>query len=204
VLNAALDTGYDSVSGFNDAFRNVLGTNPKAARNSTVVNVARVMTPLGPMIACATESALCLLEFADRRMLPTQLKRIQRLLNCMFLPSTNSVIEAVTTELNEYFDGRRSEFTVPLNTRGTPFQQAVWKELARIPYGRTVSYRDVAAAIGAPNSVRAVAGANGDNRICIIIPCHRVIGSDGNLTGYGGGLWRKKRLLELEDRRHAP
>ena len=202
VLHAALDTGYDSVSGFNEAFRNALGANPKAVRRSTVVHVARIMTPLGPMVSCATDTALCLLEFADRRMLPTQLKRLQKLLNCMFLPSTNPVIEAVTKELEEYFEGRRQEFTVPLNTEGTPFQETVWKRLAHIPYGQTMSYRDVAQAIGAPKSVRAVASANGDNRICIIIPCHRVIGSDGNLTGYGGGLWRKKRLLELENGHH--
>ncbi|MBI4472506.1 MAG: bifunctional transcriptional activator/DNA repair protein Ada [Acidobacteria bacterium] len=198
VLDAALDTGYDSISGFNEAFRNVIGASPKTARSSTVVHIARIATPLGPMIACASGSALCLLEFADRRMLETQLKRIQRLLGCMFVPSTNAIIEKLEKELSEYFRGQRREFSVPLYTDGTPFQETVWKRLRRIPYGETVSYRDVAEAIKAPNSVRAVARANGDNRICIIVPCHRVIGSDGSLTGYGGGLWRKQRLLELE------
>lgn len=201
VLNAALDTGYDSISGFNEAFRNALGANPKAAQGATVVHVARIMTPMGPMVACGTDTAVCLLEFADRRMLPTQVKRVQRLFSCKFLPSTNPVLDLLARELEEYFSGRRREFTVPLNTDGTAFQQTVWKFLRSIPYGQTVSYRDVAEAIGLPKAVRAVANANGDNRICIIVPCHRVIGSDGSLTGYGGGLWRKKRLLELEQSR---
>jgi AraC family transcriptional regulator, regulatory protein of adaptative response / methylated-DNA-[protein]-cysteine methyltransferase len=198
VLNAALDTGYDSISGFNEAFRNILGANPRSMRSSTVVHIARIGSPLGPMIACASDRELCLLEFADRRMLPLQFKRVQRLLGCTFIPGTNPIIETLTRELAEYFDGLRQQFTVPLYTDGTPFQQTVWKQLRRIPHGETASYRDVAAAIGAPKSVRAVARANADNRICIIIPCHRVIGSDGSLTGYGGGLWRKRRLLELE------
>jgi AraC family transcriptional regulator of adaptative response/methylated-DNA-[protein]-cysteine methyltransferase len=153
---------------------------------------------MGPMIACASSDELCLLEFADRRMLPTQLKRVQRLLNCRFIPGSNSVIEMLAKQLEEYFMGNRRVFTVPLCSRGTPFQQKVWRELQQIPYGATASYTEIARTARVPKSVRAVARANGDNRICILIPCHRVIGNDGSLTGYGGGLWRKQRLLDLE------
>jgi AraC family transcriptional regulator of adaptative response/methylated-DNA-[protein]-cysteine methyltransferase len=198
VMSAALDHGYDSLSGFNEAFRNVIGTNPKSAQGSTVVHLARIMTPLGPLVACATDTALCMLEFADRRMLELQLRRVQKRMQAVFVPASSSVIEQTSRELNQYFNGDLREFTVPLLTPGSHFQESVWNELCRIPFGQTRSYRDVAAALGLPKSVRAVARANGDNRIVILIPCHRVIGSNGDLTGYGGGLWRKRRLLELE------
>jgi AraC family transcriptional regulator of adaptative response/methylated-DNA-[protein]-cysteine methyltransferase len=112
----------------------------------------------------------------------------------------SAVIDQLRSELDEYFLGERREFTVPLYAPGTPFQMKVWSQLLRIPVGTTTTYSRVASAIGQPNAVRAVARANGDNRIAILIPCHRVIGSDGSLTGYGGGLWRKKKLLDLEAR----
>jgi len=198
VVSAALDNGYDSLSGFNDAFRVVLGTNPKTAQGSTVVHIIRIVTPLGPMMAGATEDALCLLEFADRRILELQLRRVRKHFDAFFIPSSNRILEQLRRELDAYFDGELQRFTVSLSAPGTPFQQTVWKRLQQIPYGTTASYRDIATSLGSPNSVRAVARANGDNRIALIIPCHRVIGSDGNLTGYGGGLWRKRRLLDIE------
>lgn len=199
VVMAALDHGYDSLSGFNDAFRNVLGTNPKTARGSVVMQIARITTPLGPMIAGATQDALCLLEFADRRMLELQLRRVRRYFDALFLPGSNDILEQVTRELEEYFNGVRHQFSVPLNIPGTLFQKTVWDRLQEIPYGTTTSYRELAARMNASTSVRAVARANGDNRVAIIVPCHRVIGTDGSLTGYGGGLWRKRRLLEIEE-----
>jgi AraC family transcriptional regulator of adaptative response/methylated-DNA-[protein]-cysteine methyltransferase len=101
-------------------------------------------------------------------------------------------------QLKEYFEGIRKEFSVPLFLPGTDFQRAAWESLQRIPYGTTRSYRQQALDINKPEAVRAIAGANGMNRIAILIPCHRVIGSDGQLTGYGGGLWRKKWLLDFE------
>ena len=106
-------------------------------------------------------------------------------------------------ELAAYFNSRLRKFTVPISAPGTAFQQEVWKALQGIPYGETRSYRDVATALGCPKSVRAVARANGDNRLAIVIPCHRVVGSDGDLTGYGGGLWRKRRLLDIEQIKDA-
>jgi AraC family transcriptional regulator, regulatory protein of adaptative response / methylated-DNA-[protein]-cysteine methyltransferase len=198
VVSSAFDHGYDSLSGFNEAFRNALGTNPGTAKNGTVLHLTRIMTPLGPMMAAATDKALCLVEFADRRMLELQLRRVRKHFNAFFLPASNPILERLMDELEKYFAGKLRRFTVPVVVPGSEFQQSVWRKLGEIPYGRTVSYKDIAAALGAPSSVRAVARANGDNRIAILIPCHRVIGANGDLTGYGGGLWRKKRLLELE------
>lgn len=199
VTPAAFDSGYDSLSAFNDAFRRVLGSSPTGARNRPVVAVARIPTPLGPMLAGASDGALCLLEFVDRRMLETQLRRLGRQVGGPFVPGTNAVLKTVTMELAAYFDRRLTRFSVPLLVPGTPFQEAVWTALLRIPFGETRSYGELAAAIGQPRAVRAVGKANGDNRVAVIIPCHRVIGADGKLTGYGGGLWRKQRLLDLEE-----
>jgi AraC family transcriptional regulator of adaptative response/methylated-DNA-[protein]-cysteine methyltransferase len=198
VIEAAFDSGYDSLSGFNEALRRLTGTSPTGADASRIITVNRIPTPLGPMLAGATEDALCLLEFVDRRMLETQLRRLSRLLGGPFVPGTHPILSAVAEELGAYFEGRLSRFTVPLLVSGTAFQETVWKALLAIPFGETRSYGELAAAIGQPHAVRAVGKANGDNRIAVIIPCHRVIGADGKLTGYGGGLWRKQRLLEVE------
>jgi AraC family transcriptional regulator of adaptative response/methylated-DNA-[protein]-cysteine methyltransferase len=198
VSSAAFEHGYASLSGFNEAFRQVLGAAPLAVRPGTVLTVSRILTPLGPMIAGATDEALHFLEFSDRRKLERQLEVLRRRLRCELLPGSNALLERLDEEIAAYFDGDLREFATPLSTPGTPFQQEGWEALRQIRYGETRSYGDVARAIGRPTAVRAVARANGDNRIAIIIPCHRVIGSDGRLTGYGGGLWRKRRLLELE------
>ena len=198
VVSAAFDHGYDSLSGFNDAFRAIVGTNPTSAKEATVVHLTRVSTPLGAMLAGATEDAVCLLEFIDRRTLELQLRRIQKHFNAFFMPSLNPMLERLSRELSAYFDGSLRQFTVPVSTPGTTFQQTVWKHLRTMAYGQTISYTDIAKALKIPKSVRAVARANGDNRIAIIIPCHRVVGNDGKLTGYAGGLWRKRRLLDIE------
>ena len=200
VSRAAFDSGYESLSGFNEAFKRFVGQPPRDVRSSTMVTVNRIPTPLGPMVAGAVDDALCLLEFADRRMLETQLVRLQKHLDCVFVPGTSEVFDRLAEELESYFSGEETEFSIPLVTPGTSFQQQVWTRLRAIPAGTTKSYRAIATEIGRPTAVRAVARANGDNRIAILIPCHRVIGADGKLTGYGGGLWRKKRLLEVEGR----
>ena len=150
------------------------------------------------MIAGATDEGVCLLEFCDRRMLPTEYKDLARLLKTTLEDGENRHIKKLIKQLKEYFNGKRKEFTIPLVTPGTEFQQAVWKELQNIQFGSTRSYQEQAIALNRPDSVRAVANANGMNRISIIIPCHRVIGSNGHLTGYGGGLKRKKWLLDHE------
>jgi AraC family transcriptional regulator of adaptative response/methylated-DNA-[protein]-cysteine methyltransferase len=163
-----------------------------------MIKIMTIDTPLGEMIAGATDDGVCLLEFGDRRMLPTEYKDLKRLLNTDIEDGENIHLVQLQKELNEYFEGTRKEFSVSLHTPGSIFQQSVWKELQNIPFGSTRSYQEQAIALNKPDSVRAVANANGMNRISIIIPCHRVIGSDGQLTGYGGGLKRKKWLLDHE------
>jgi len=198
IMNTALDSGFESLSGFQDALRRLVGESPSRCRGKTLVHVTRVQTPLGPMVIGATQEVLCLLEFADRRMLETQLKRVEKFFDAVLVPGDTDLTRRTARELEEYFHGTLQRFTVPFELRGTEFQNRVWSELCAIPYGETLSYAKLAERIGSPRAVRAVARANGDNRISILIPCHRVIGSDGNLTGYGGGLWRKKWLLQLE------
>lgn len=162
------------------------------------VSLAWIESPLGPLIAGADDRGICLLEFSDRRMLEAQLKTLSRRLRRPLVPGEHRYLEQLRSELGEYFDGKRSAFEVPLNAPGTPFQERVWKELLGIPYGELRSYEQIAIAAGSPKAVRAVGCANGMNRIAIVIPCHRVVGKDGTPTGYGGGIWRKQRLLELE------
>jgi len=202
VAQAAFGTGYESLSGFTESFKKGTGFAPGESRRRRLVTVTRVLTPLGPLVAGATEEGVCLVEFADRRMLETQLARLRRFLAAKILPGSNEHFEALDAQLAEYFAGSRRTFDVPLVLAGTPFQERVWEELRTIPYGTTRSYQEQAERLGAPSAVRAVARANGDNRISILIPCHRVIGKDGKLVGYGGGLWRKQFLLDLE-RKHA-
>ena len=157
-----------------------------------------IETPIGTMVACATDKGICMLEFLDRKLLETELKDIAQREKTTVIQGESSYFSLLEQELSEYFAGKRQEFSIPLHPMGTDFQQRVWQVLRTIPYGQTWSYKQQATALGSPQSVRAVANANGMNRISILIPCHRVIGSNGTLTGYGGGLWRKKFLLELE------
>ncbi len=198
VTKAAFDSGYESLSGFNDAFKKLTGLSPVQSRETTLVTVSRILTPLGPMIAGVSDIGVCLLEFSDRRMLETQFKRLIKLKNAVFAPGEHPQLSMLELQLNEYFAGQRKGFDISIDAEGTEFQETVWQELIRIPHGKTRSYQAQAEAIGRPNATRAVAKANGDNRIAILIPCHRVVGKNGSLTGYGGGLWRKQRLLELE------
>ncbi|KAA3610898.1 MAG: bifunctional transcriptional activator/DNA repair protein Ada [Planctomycetota bacterium] len=201
VSSAAMDQDYESLSGFQEAFRKLLGTTPSRARSAPVLHVNRLATPLGLMLAAASDSALMLLEFCDRRALESQLRRLQRSWKGVLLPGENLLLEQSSDWLQAYFDGRKPAVPFALKPVGTPFQQRVWQALLDIPYGETCSYGQLAESLGKPAAVRAVGRANGANPIAILIPCHRVVGKDGRLTGYGGGLWRKKRLLELENPR---
>jgi AraC family transcriptional regulator of adaptative response/methylated-DNA-[protein]-cysteine methyltransferase len=169
-----------------------------ANQEQKIINLTRFDTPLGKMTACAGKEGVCLLEFSDRRMLANELKWLHKHFKTEFTEESNPTLIQLQNELEEYFSGKRKDFSVPLFAPGSEFQQKVWKELQTIPYGKTRSYHQQSVALGNPFAIRAVAGANGMNRISILIPCHRVIGSDGKLTGYGGGLWRKKWLLDLE------
>ncbi len=200
VTSTAFDHGFDSLSGFNTAFARFAGASPTRTKDRLLVQVTRILTPLGPMIAAASDDALRLLEFTDRRMLETQLERLSRRTGAVLAPGLNAVLKQTERELGEYFEGTRSEFSVPLKPAGTEFQTGAWEALGKIPFGETRSYGQQAVAIGRPTAVRAVAKANGDNPIAVIVPCHRVVGSDGKLTGYAGGLHRKRYLLDLEQR----
>lgn len=198
VLDVALENGYESLSGFNDRFKNVFGVSPKNSKMEKIVDLKRIETPLGTMIACANENGICMLEFSDRKALPTELKEISKHFDANIVQGENPHFKTLEKELEEYFEGKLKDFTVPLAPVGTDFQKKVWEILRTIPYGTTRSYQQQADILGNPKAVRAVANANGLNKISIIIPCHRVIGSNGTLTGYGGGIWRKQKLLELE------
>ena len=196
--DVALGTGWDSHSGFREAFAKTFGTAPGKTDDTTCIVTTAIDTPLGPVIAGATDEGLCLLEFSDRRMLEAQLKRLQAILKQPLVPGEHSHLSQTRDDLARYFEGRLTAFSVPLVFRGTPFEERVWRELMRIPFGETISYAELANRVGSPGAQRAVGRANGMNRISIAIPCHRVVNSDGKLGGYGGGLWRKHWLLALE------
>jgi len=198
VGRAAFEAGFESLSGFQEAFQRYFGASPTSLDEATVVEVTRLTTPLGPMLAAATREALVLLEFVDRRMLPNQVRRIRERLGAVFVPGTNAVLARTSDQLSRYFAGSLRDFDLAIETPGTTFQRSVWDELRRIPYAETRSYVDLARAVGRPAAVRAVGTANGANALAIVVPCHRVVGADGALVGYGGGLWRKQRLLDLE------
>lgn len=198
VTATAFDAGYESLSGFGDSFKNIFGVSPKNSKEQRIIDLKRIETPLGTMYACAVEEGICLLEFTDRKMLETEFKALSKSLNATIMQGNNVHFDELEKQLDEYFAGSRKEFTVPLYTPGSVFQNQVWRVLETIPYGSTRSYKDQAIAIHKPDAIRAVANANGMNRISILVPCHRVIGTDGNLTGYGGGVWRKKWLLDME------
>jgi AraC family transcriptional regulator of adaptative response/methylated-DNA-[protein]-cysteine methyltransferase len=194
----AYDHGYQSLSGFREAFGQLVGVTLGRARGTRPIALTRVLTPLGPMVAAAVDEGVCLLEFAERRMLAIQLRRLVRFVGGVVTPGPHPHLEQLDRELKEYFAGSRTAFGVPLHAPGTAFQEACWSYLRDIPYGQTRTYAEGAAAVDRPEAVRALGRANGDNRLAILVPCHRVVGADGRLTGYGGGLWRKRALLDLE------
>lgn len=196
--DVALGTGYESHSGFREAFTRTFGKPPGKSRSEDCISVAWTESPLGPLIAGATSEGVCLLEYTDRRMLEAQFAALRRRFQRAIVPGENEHIRNLKKELKEFFEGNRKKFSLKLVYPGTPFQQSVWEELLKIPYGSTVSYEDIARRVGSPKAVRAVGEANGLNRIAIVIPCHRVVNKSGELGGYGGGLWRKTMLLALE------
>lgn len=196
VTNSAMDSGYGSLSGFGYTFKKMTGKSPKSAALPLVIH--RFTTPLGPMFSCASEKGLCMLEFTDRRMLETELGDLQRYFKTSIIAGENKHTKQAETEILEYFEGKRYSFDVALDFVGSEFQKMVWEQLMKIEYGAVTTYLKQAQKLNRPEAVRAVANANGANKISIIIPCHRVIGSDGSLTGYGGGLARKQWLLDHE------
>lgn len=159
-----------------------------------------IETPMGQMFACANHEGVCLLEFADRKDLDKQKAGLQKLLKTEIVPGPNRALRSLQKQLDEYFIGQRIKFELPMVMTGTPFQKKVWKALLEIPFGKTLTYQTLTNQLGDPKAIRAVAGANGANKMAIIIPCHRVIGSDGTLIGYAGGLSRKQWLLDHENK----
>lgn len=192
------ESGYDSHSGFRDAFARLFGDSPANCKDRDCVRLAWLPSPLGPLVAGATSEGVCLLEFTDRRMLEAQFASIRKFFGVPVVPGFSEFLETLEREVASYFAGTLRTFSVPLVYPGTDFQRRVWQQLLEIPYGETRSYQDLAAAVGDAKAVRAVGRANGLNRIAIVIPCHRVINKSGALGGYGGGLRRKQFLLDLE------
>jgi methylated-DNA-[protein]-cysteine S-methyltransferase len=149
-----------------------------------MIDVAYIKTPLGIAKIEGDEDGISVISINTEEKVTSKVPK---------------VLQEAVTQLNDYFLGKRKDFTFKLNPKGTEFQQKVWQELLNIPYGKTINYLDLAKKLGDPKVIRAAASANGKNPIWIVIPCHRVIGTDGSLTGYAGGLWRKKWLLEHEN-----
>lgn len=167
-------------------------------RSERILPMTYIDTKLGSMIACATEKGICMLEFPDYTHLELELKQLTESLDARLVEENSPHFDKLREQLKQYFDRELRTFDIPLDLVGTEFQKEVWMALLQIPYGSTSTYAKQSELLGRPSAVRAVANANGKNKISIILPCHRVIGTDGSLTGYGGGLWRKKKLLELE------
>ena len=203
VIAAQFDASFESPTAFRTAFARLLGCAPSDLKTGGQLQATWISTPLGDMLAVSSANHLHLLEFVDRKALPTELKRLSASTNERIGLGRLPPSEQVAQELADYFAGRLDQFTTPLALSGSEFTRSVWEELRRIPPGETRSYGDIARTLGRPSAVRAVARANGANQIALLIPCHRVIGADGSLTGYGGGLWRKQRLIEIEQQLRA-
>ncbi|QUL54917.1 bifunctional transcriptional activator/DNA repair protein Ada [Paenibacillus tritici] len=198
IIDTQLASGYDSSSGFRDAFSRIMGAAPTRSESSLILRAAWLDTPLGPMMAIADDSGLYLLEFVDRRGLEREVERLRTRLKTAIIPGQTLPIQSVERELGQFFEGTLIEFKTPLHLMGSPFQQSVWEQLKKIPPGETRSYADIALALGKPRAYRAVAQANGTNQLAIVIPCHRVINTSGGPGGYGGGVARKEWLLNHE------
>lgn len=199
VLEAQLDAGFESPSGFRSAYGKTFGTPPSKSALMPLF-IDWLETPMGRMIAITDEAALYLLEFTNRKNMRRQFDRLRRVQSRAILPGRTKITDQIEAELKAYFDGALSEFKTPLATSGTEFQRQTWAALQTIPKGETRSYAQLAEMINKPAAVRAVASANANNGLALIIPCHRVIAKDGGLGGYAGGVARKQKLLELESK----
>ncbi|WP_086465389.1 bifunctional transcriptional activator/DNA repair enzyme AdaA [Oceanibaculum nanhaiense] len=203
VIDAQLDAGYESGSGFRAAITRLFGAAPKHLQTRDLLKADWIDTPIGPMLAIADRLALHLLEFADRPALPAEIRKIQENTRSAIAIGRCAPIDQIATELDSYFAGQTARFDTRLAAHGTPFQRSVWERLRAMAPGETLSYGALARDLGRPAAIRAIAQANGANQIAIVIPCHRIIGADGSLTGYGGGLWRKRWLLRHENRMNS-
>ncbi len=198
VLDAGFDAGFSSASGFRAAFADLFEATPGQARDRGSLTFAWLHSPLGPMVAVASDRGITLLEFVDRPSLRRELRVMRQRFDAPLTPGTNVYLQTLAQQLEQYFAGTRRAFDVALDLGGTEFQRRVWSCLLSIPYGETSTYQAIARELDKPGAARAVGSANGHNQIAIVIPCHRVIRADRSLSGYGGGVWRKRRLLDLE------
>ena len=199
VIQAQLSAGYESSSGFRDAFSTIMGAAPtNHAQQHLLLQATWLDSPLGPMLAIADEEKLFLLEFVGRRGLEKEIERLRKRMKAAIVPGMTEPLHSIERELKAYFIGSLKKFTTPLFLLGSDFQKKVWKELLKIPYGTTRSYGAQATSMGEPKATRAVANANGANQLAIVIPCHRIINTNGDLGGYGGGIARKEWLLKHE------
>ncbi|MBQ0820114.1 bifunctional transcriptional activator/DNA repair protein Ada [Microvirga sp. HBU67558] len=199
VMEAQLDAGYESGSGFRDAVSRLIGDAPIRMPTRQILTAQWIDTPIGAMLAVADDAGVHLLEFAERKALPTEIDRLRKRVGPISF-GRHPMLDALAEQMEQYFAGRSACFTVPIAQTGTAFEATVWEALRQIPVGHTRSYGEIARFIDRPDAPRAVARANGANQVAIIVPCHRVIGADGSLTGYGGRIWRKQWLLEHERR----
>lgn len=197
IIDAQLEVGYESSSGFRDAFTKTLGSAPIRS-DGKVLFASWLDTVLGPMLIIADDEMLYLLEFVDRRGLEREVERLRQRLKMGIIPGRTKITEQIEQELADYFQGKSCIFKTPYYLLGSPFEKTVWQALLAIPNGETRSYLEVAKTIGNKNAFRAVANANGKNQLAILVPCHRVINTNGELGGYGGGISRKQWLLEHE------
>jgi AraC family transcriptional regulator of adaptative response/methylated-DNA-[protein]-cysteine methyltransferase len=172
-------------------------------QESPLVNIAYIEIDLGWMLAAATHKGICMFEFTDYKWLEREVKQLAASFKAPLVQGDNPHFNTLKEQVGQYFKGERRDFDIPLDVVGTEFQKQVWLSLLQIPYGHTTTYAKQARLLGKQSAVRAVANANGRNKISIILPCHRVIGTDGSLTGYGGGIWRKEKLLAFEKKNSA-
>src|SRR3954447_2620319 len=200
VVEAQAGAGFESASGFRQAFQRLFGAGASEARGGTVAVLTAdwIETPLGRMIAVAHEDGIAVLDFIDRKGLPAALNRLTARFNASIAPGEHPHLRQLKAQLDEYFAGRRPTFSVPLAPHRSAFERRAWEYLRQIPFGQTRSYGEQAAALGTPGAARAAGRANGMNYLSIVIPCHRVVATNGDLTGYGGGLARKRWLLDHE------
>ncbi len=199
VIEAQLEAGYESASRFRDAFSKIMGAAPTHHDQQYHLLKAKWLdSPLGPILAIADEKELYLLEFVERRGLEREIERLRFKAKAAIVPGMTEPLRSIEGELKAYFEGSLKQFQTPLHLLGSPFQKSVWEELLKIPYGTTRSYAAQALSMGIPKATRAVANANGANQLAIVIPCHRIINSNGALGGYGGGITRKEWLLRHE------
>ena len=198
VIEAQIDARFESASAFRASFAQILGRAPGSLDPDPILFADWITTPLGDMISISSRTQLYLLEFIDRKALKTEIGRLEKHVKGKIGLGKTTASEQIAAELKMFFAGQSADFATPLAYTGTAFSQSVWHELRKIPAGVTRSYSEIAQRIGRPTATRAVARANGANQIALVIPCHRVIGADGSLTGYGGGLWRKQKLIEIE------